>query len=151
MQPQRMPHHVNLVVEKYLVDRARIAQIARLQRLCIVVQSLVAAHRVRLRILALKHRSQTVRREQLTCLILQGLRVGTQIRKVGLHRRETTQAVQPGMLSPGAASNASEKPTQRRLHEGQISADGAGGGHRRHHGRCQSHQSRGAAYHFRVN
>ena len=80
-----MAHYVDLVVEQHLVDRACVAQIASLELLRIVIQRLVAAHGMRLWVFAQQNRPELALLQQITRLVLQRSRVGTQIRKISAH------------------------------------------------------------------
>lgn len=92
VQAQRVAHHVDLVVEQHLVDRARIAQVACLELLRIVVERPVAAHGVRLRILALQNRPELSLCQQIARLVLQRSGVRTQIRKISAHGQQGSDA-----------------------------------------------------------
>ncbi|MCY1394929.1 hypothetical protein D9M71_98570 [compost metagenome] len=81
MQAQRAVRQVQAVVEQYLVQVGRIAQVLLLQGQRIGVQGLVALHRMALGVALLQIRTQAILLDHLAYLILQGLGVSLQVFK----------------------------------------------------------------------
>jgi hypothetical protein len=61
VQPQRMAHHVDLVVKHHLVDRICVAQVLALEIHGVLVQRLVGAHRMGLGVSAQQQRTRPTR------------------------------------------------------------------------------------------
>ena len=119
---ERVLDHLQLAVEGDLAQLPGIAQVLALDVLHVVVQRLVGAHAMGLRVSALQQRRKraAVFTQQAKHLLLQGGRVRTQVGQFGGHGNHRVQRRAPGR-------------------EKRLSGDAVDGGRRCHGHRCQTH------------